>query len=92
MLLLGLIILAVLMIPLLSIVLDSPVGRAIGRRLEGGEAASAGLPDLLKRVESLEAEVDDLQRSLTAVQEENAFLQRLFEDTSARGSLPPPKS
>lgn len=92
MILLGLIILVVLMIPLLSIVLDSPVGRAIGRRLEGGEAAPAGLADLAKRVESLEGEVDDLQRSLTTVQEENAFLQRLLEDTPSRGNLPPPKS
>ncbi|MEO8032287.1 MAG: hypothetical protein ABJC74_11495 [Gemmatimonadota bacterium] len=92
MILLGLIVLAVLMIPLLSIVLDSPVGRAIGRRLEGGEAASVGLTEVVKRVESLEAEVDDLQRALTSVQEENAFLQRLLEDTAPRGSLPPPKS
>ncbi len=92
MILLGLIVLAVLMIPLLSIVLDSPVGRAIGRRLEGGEAASVGLTEVVKRVESLEAEVDDLQRALTSVQEENAFLQRLLEDTAPRGNLPPPKS
>lgn len=92
MILLGLIILVVLMIPLLSIVLDSPVGRAIGRRLEGGEAAPPGLADIAKRVELLEGEVDDLHRALTSVQEENAFLQRLLEDTPSRGSLPPPKS
>ncbi|HKV74745.1 MAG TPA: hypothetical protein VJN95_09520 [Gemmatimonadales bacterium] len=92
MVLLGLIILVVLMIPLLSIVLDSPVGRALGRRLEGGEAAPTGVADLVKRVELLEGEVDDLHRSLTAVQEENAFLQRLIEDSPSRGSLPPPKT
>lgn len=92
MLILGLIVLAVLMIPLLSIVLDSPVGRAIGRRLEGEQKPEVGLGDLAKRIETLESEVDDLQRTLTSVQEENAFLQRLIEDTSARGTLPPPKS
>jgi hypothetical protein len=92
MVLLGLIILVVLCIPLLSIVLDSPVGKALGRRLGGEEAVPPALGDLARRVELLEGEVDDLNRSLQAVQEENAFLQRLMEDNASRGSLPPPKS
>ena len=92
MILLGLIILVVLCIPLLSIVLDSPVGKALGRRLGGEEVAPPAVADLARRVELLEGEVDDLNRSLQAVQEENAFIQRLLEDTASRGQLPPPKS
>ena len=42
-------------------------------------------------IELLEAEVDDLTRSVQALQDENAFLQRLFEDPAQRASLPPPQ-
>ena len=51
MILLGLIILVVLCIPLLSIVLDSPVGKALGRRLGGEEAVPPAVGDLARRVE-----------------------------------------
>jgi len=44
---------------------------------------------LAKRVELLEAEVDDINRSLQTLQDENAFLQRLLADPS-RSTLPPP--
>jgi hypothetical protein len=45
---------------------------------------------LAKRVELLEAEVDDLTRGLQSLQDENAFLQRLLSDPSSRSTLPPP--
>ena len=38
----------------------------------------------------LEAEVDDLNRSVQALQDENAFLQRLLADPSSRSTLPRP--
>jgi hypothetical protein len=40
-------------------------------------------------VELLEAEVDDLMRSVQVLQDENAFLQRLLEDPAQRRTLPP---
>jgi len=43
---------------------------------------------LAQRVDLLEAEVDDLNRSLQTLQDENAFLQRLLTDPS-RSALPP---
>ena len=44
----------------------------------------------LKKVDLLEAEVDDLNRSVQALQDENAFLQRLLADPSSRSTLPRP--
>ncbi len=86
---LGLILLVALLIPIMGIVVDSPIGRAIARRLEGGEQTPPPLADLARKVEILESEVEDLQRNVTALQEENQFLQRLLED-QPRSSLPRP--
>ncbi len=88
--LLGLILLAALLIPTVVVIIDGPIGRALARRLEGPERASPPLGDLAKRVDLLEGEVDDLHRSVESLKEENAFLQRLLEDSPSRSSLPPP--
>ena len=84
-----LVLLVALMIPIVGIVIDSPIGRALARRLEGPEAAPPGLRDLAKKVELLEAEVDDLTRAVKGLEEESQFLQRLLE-SSPRSTLPPP--
>jgi len=88
----ALILLVALLIPILGIVVDSPIGRALARRLEGPPATPPALSDLGKKVELLEAEVDDLMRSVQALQDETAFLQRLLETPSQRPNLPPPQS
>ncbi|HEU5041399.1 MAG TPA: hypothetical protein VFT84_11280 [Gemmatimonadales bacterium] len=85
----ALILLVALLIPIMGIVVDSPIGRALARRLEGPQAAPPGLAELAKKVDLLEAEVDDLARSMQSLQDENAFLQRLLE-SSPRPTLPPP--
>ena len=87
---LGIILLVALMIPIVGIVIDSPIGRALARRLEGPEQAPPGVAELARRVEILESELEDVQRALKAVEEENQFLQRLLEDQPGRSSLPPP--
>ncbi len=84
----ALILLVALLIPIMGIVVDSPIGRALARRLEGPQAAPPGLAELAKKVELLEAEVDDLTRSVQSLQDENAFLQRLLE-APPRSTLPP---
>jgi hypothetical protein len=86
----ALFLLVALLIPILGIVVDSPIGRALARRLEGPQETSPGVAALAKRVELLEAEVDDLNRSLQSLQDENTFLQRLLADPSSRSTLPPP--
>jgi hypothetical protein len=90
MVLVGLILLVALLIPIMGILIDSPIGRALARRLEGPEPVPASLTELAKKVELLESEVDDLHRSVQALQDENAFLQRLLEESPSRPSLPPP--
>lgn len=87
---LGLIILVALMIPVVGILVDSPIGRALARRLEGPEPLPTGLADLSRKVEVLEGEVEDLTRAVEQVREENQFLQRLLEDQAHRPHLPPP--
>lgn len=85
--------LVALLVPILAIVVDSPIGRALARRLEGPAAAPPEVAALAKRVELLEAEVDDLNRGLQTLQDENAFLQRLLADPASPSTLqPPPRS
>ena len=86
----ALFLLVALLIPILGIVVDSPIGRALARRLEGPQATPPDIVALAKRVELLEAEVDDLNRGMQSLQDENAFLQRLLADPSSRSTLPPP--
>ncbi|HEY7481271.1 MAG TPA: hypothetical protein VH680_12220 [Gemmatimonadales bacterium] len=86
----ALILLVALLIPIMGIVVDSPIGRALARRLEGPQGVPPGLDDLAKKVDLLEAEVDDLTRSVQALQDENAFLQRLLGDATTRSTLPRP--
>jgi uncharacterized SAM-binding protein YcdF (DUF218 family) len=88
----ALILLVALLIPIMGIVVDSPIGRALARRLDGPQASPPALTELAKKVELLEAEVDDLMRSVQVLQDENAFLQRLLEDPSQRRTLPPAKN
>jgi peptidoglycan hydrolase CwlO-like protein len=87
---LGILLLVALMIPIIGIIIDSPIGRAIARRMEGAEPLPGNVADLARKLETLEGEVDDLQRSVQALQEENQFLQRLLEE-NPRSSLPPPQ-
>jgi hypothetical protein len=87
----ALFLLVALLIPILGIVVDSPIGRALARRLEGPQTTPPDVAALAKRVELLEAEVDDLSRSLQTLQDENTFLQRLLADPS-RSTLPPPSA
>ena len=87
---LGVILLVVLIIPIFAVLTDSPIGRAMARRLESGRTAPPpGLTDLAERVEQLSGEVDDLTRAVELLKEENQFLQRLLEEGGGRRQLPP---
>lgn len=88
--LLGIVLLVVLVIPIFAILTDSPMGRALARRLEGRNAMPAEIADLIQRVELLSGEVDDLSRAVEALKEENQFFQRLLEEGGGRPQLPPP--
>jgi len=83
------VLLVALMIPLVAVILDSQVGRAIAARLEGGRGPES-LSD--RRLASLEGEVDRLSRELQRLDEESAFLHQLLEEKRAPGALPPGES
>jgi len=81
------VLLVALMIPITAILLDSPLGRSIARRLEaqgdgggGGRGGGAGVRQLEQRVEALETDLEDLNRSIAGMREELQFVQRLLED------------
>jgi uncharacterized SAM-binding protein YcdF (DUF218 family) len=88
----ALILLVALLIPIMGIVVDSQIGRALARRLEGPQEIPPALTELANKIVLLEAEVDYLTRSVQALQDEKVFLQRLLEDPAQRVTLPPPQS
>jgi hypothetical protein len=77
MMLILIVLLVALMIPLTAVILDSQVGRAIAARLERGRSE---LDDgTLRRLGTLEGEVERLTREVERLDEASAFLQRLLE-------------
>lgn len=78
----------VLMIPILAIVLDSQVGRALAARLEG---RALGEPTDLAadRLAYLETEVDRLSSEVTRLDDESQFLHKLLTELPEREALPP---
>jgi len=69
-----------LLIPITAILLDSPLGRSFARRLDG--PAGTGSPDvreLQRKVDVLEAEVEEMRATLAATRDEMQFVQRLLE-------------
>ena len=83
------VLLVALMIPLVAVILDSQVGRALAARLEGGHGPES-LSD--RRLAALEGEVDRLSRELQRLDEESAFLHQLLEEKRTPGTLPPGES
>lgn len=82
----SIILVLLILIPLVAVILDSRLGQALARRVEGGTPDNA-------RLQALEAEVDRLSSDLERVTEQSEFLTRLLEErTSERPpheSLPP---
>lgn len=83
------VLLVALMIPLVAVILDSQVGRAIAARMEGGRGGDT-LSD--RRLATLEGEVDRLNREVQRLDEESAFLHQLLEEKRAPEALPPGES
>ena len=89
----AIILIVALLIPVAAILVDSPLGRSVARRLEGGGAGSGTGPapelrDLQRKVEVLETEIEDLTRSLTGMRDELQFVQRLLEDPHKKKPTP----
>ena len=84
--LLVVVLIVALMVPITAILLDSPLGRSIARRLEGEASGDGrtGLRELERRVDVLETDLEDLNRSITGMREELQFVQRLLEDPNKK--------
>lgn len=79
----------VLMIPLVTIVLDSQIARALAARIEN-DGRNALDPGVVKRLAQLESEVERLNNEVTRLDEEASFLHRLLENkTPSIPELPP---
>jgi hypothetical protein len=91
---LEIVLLVVLLIPIFAVLTDSPLGRALARRLEGKNAPPPELGELAKRIDVLEGDLEDLSRTVETLKEENQFFQRLLEEGGGGGRrpLPPPQS
>jgi len=87
---LSLILLLVVLIPLMAIVLDSHVGRALASRLE--RRGLEGPPDLMaERMAFLEGEVERLTAEIARLDDESQFLHKLLaERRSDPGAALPP--
>ncbi|NIR59965.1 MAG: hypothetical protein GWO02_10780, partial [Gammaproteobacteria bacterium] len=79
----GLVVVLALLIPLIAVVLDSQLGRALAARLERDRLGDGGV--LGERVAALEGEVDRLTRDVQRLEEEAEFLHRLLEHKPAQG-------
>ncbi|MGH7474725.1 MAG: hypothetical protein ACRELD_00405 [Longimicrobiales bacterium] len=83
----GFVIILALMIPLLAVILDSQLGRALAARLERGTKPDPALAD---RMLALEGEVDRLLQEVRRLDEETRFIQQLLESRAPTGGTLPP--
>lgn len=84
---LALILIVALLIPVAAILVDSPLGKSVARRMEGradGGGSAPELRDVQRKVELLETELEDLNRSVSGMREELQFMQRLLEDPNRK--------
>ena len=78
----------VLLIPILAIVLDSQVGKALAARLER-KSLGDGDGSAQDRLLYLEGEVQRLSKELGRLEDESQFLHKLLADRPDREHLPP---
>jgi hypothetical protein len=80
-------VLLVLLIPILAIVLDSQLGRALAQRLER-RGLEPGESMMAERVGFLEGEVERLVSELQRLDEESQFLHKLLTERAGGASAP----
>jgi len=78
---LAIILIVALLIPIAAILVDSPLGKSVARRMDGRmDGPPPELRDVQRKVELLETELEDLNRAVSGMREELQFVQRLLED------------
>ena len=69
----------IIMIPVLAIVIDSPVGQALARRISSG---GEGERDVGSKIEAMEADIRYLTETVESLRQESEFLRSLMEGKS----------
>ncbi len=85
----SILLLLALLIPILAIILDSQVGRALASRLER-RSLEQPADLLLERLGYLEGEVERLSREVGRLDEESQFLHKLLEERPNESRKLPP--
>lgn len=82
-----------ILITVAAIFLDSPLGRSLAHRFEvggdgggGGAGGGADVKLLQQKVDLLEGEIEELNRTVAGMRDELQFVQRLLEDPSKKKS------
>ncbi|HWZ29631.1 MAG TPA: hypothetical protein VNX15_13765, partial [Gemmatimonadales bacterium] len=70
-----------LLIPITAILVDSPLGRSFARRMDGQVESPpvAEVKELQRKVDLLEADVEEMKSLLSATRDEVQFVQKLLE-------------
>ncbi len=78
----------IVLIPVLAILIDSPLSEALARRIASrDDIAGSGA-----RLDMLEKEVEYLSRTVESLRDESTFVRALVEGPDAVGSLPAPQT
>ena len=83
-----LVVVLALLIPILAIVLHSPVGHSLADRSR--HVDNKALDDLNRRVMALEEHIDEIGRVVRELHEETHFLQSLLQERGKPPPIPPP--
>lgn len=78
----------IVLIPVLAIVIDSPLSEALARRI----AAKDALPGSSARLDALEKEVEYLTQTVESLRDEAQFVRSLVEGRGDAAALPPPET
>ncbi len=84
-----LILVLILLIPILAIVLESPVGRALAGRLDRNGLGTGADVVAGERLSYLEGEFERLTSEVRRLEEESQFLNKLLTERPASEALPP---
>lgn len=76
----------IVLIPVLAIVIDSPLSEALARRI----AARDDAPGSAARLDVIEKEMEYLTQTVESLREESSFVRALVEGRDAELTLSPP--
>lgn len=74
----------IVLIPVLAILIDSPLSEALARRIASKESAGSGA-----RLDALEKEVEYLTQTVESLRDEAQFVRSLVEGREPNPALPP---